>query len=147
MFRKEVKVTLCKDKAPALAFLRTVDGDFPVPLSQKADLEDLAQKVIDRGYIVAVQEGERLLSAAFFYCNDVETEIGYLSVLATLPECRGMGYANAVISEMERIAKEQGMRRMQLYTYRSNKGAVDFYIKNGYRIAEGEERLRLVKEL
>lgn len=48
-------------------------------------------------------------------------------------ELTGKGYGSTLIKEMERYAKEKGVKRVSVGTNTDNKIAIPFYLKNGYK--------------
>jgi ribosomal protein S18 acetylase RimI-like enzyme len=56
----------------------------------------------------------------------------YINGLATLPECRGMGYGTELIELSHRLAKGQGCRELSIQTFASNPGARRLYERLGF---------------
>jgi len=54
---------------------------------------------------------------------------------------RGKGYGRMLMREMERYAKDKGMKVLMLDTEPDNSRALIFYLKNGYRICGYKENL------
>ena len=51
-----------------------------------------------------------------------------------LPECRGKGFATAVLDELEKWAVELNFQKCLLETGKKQPEAISLYIKNGYKI-------------
>lgn len=113
-------------------FLRQVDDMFPVPLSQRRELHAYAEKLYDKATVCAEMEGDRIIALAVGYTDQVIDNIGYLSVVATLPEARGKGLASKLIRQFLAIAKEKQLSGVHLYTNRTNEGAIALYRKLGF---------------
>lgn len=113
-------------------FLLAVDQSFPVPLSKKQDLHILAQKFWEKATICARLDGNEIVTALFGYTDNVTDNIGYMSVLASLPKARGKGYAQAVVREFLDVAAKKGLSAAHLYTDRSNITAIGLYEKLGF---------------
>ncbi|WP_366655641.1 GNAT family N-acetyltransferase [Fodinicurvata sp. EGI_FJ10296] len=67
----------------------------------------------------------------------------YINVLACYPEYRGRGIGSQLLHLAERIAQDQGMRRMSLIVASNNSGARRLYERNDY---SETARLPCVKE-
>ncbi len=113
-------------------FLSTADSDFPIPLSRKTDLGNLAHKLLKNGLAMVIINGSDIASGCFGYANDVESKVAYISVVATLKDFRGMGLAEKCIRVFLDEAKKLNMESVVLYTHNTNQGAVKLYEKIGF---------------
>ena len=113
-------------------FLFTVDTMFPVPLSQKQDLREFSKKLYDKATICYSSENGEICAMLAGYTDNVTDNIGYMSILATLPSARGKGYASALIKEFIDIASRKGIDAVHLYAVRDNTPAVRMYEKLGF---------------
>lgn len=110
-------------------FLNTVDKDFPIPLSNRQNLDDLAQKFYEKAtFCVKIKNGE-IISAMIGYTDNLIEDFAYLSVVATLPTERGNGYATVLLKEFIGICRDKKVRAIHLYT---NKRAESLYRKQGF---------------
>ena len=131
----EVKITYEK----LLAFLLEADETFPVPLSQKQDLKAFAQKLMDRATLCAIWEDNRIVSLVAGYTENVQNNMGYMSIAATLPAARGKGYAAALVRSFLEKAGEKKLDGVHLYAVHENLPAMRMYEKLGfvpYQVAE-----------
>lgn len=121
------------DKCDSLVrFLHEVDADFPIPLSQKVDLNAWAARVLKSGFaFAAVQEGH-IVGVAAGYANDVAWRKGFLSVLAVASDARGRGIGETLVAKFEREAALRGMERISLTTHLSNIAARRLYSRMNY---------------
>lgn len=71
-------------------------------------------------------------------CRPLEPGIVEIKRLFALPCSRGAG--RALLRHIEAFARDYGYREAWLETRRSNPAAVDFYLRNGYRIIENYGR-------
>ncbi len=113
-------------------FLNAVDKDFPINLSAKTDLDELSDKFIKNGVLCYKEENDILTALVAGYANDLETKTAYISVVATLNEHRGKGFAKELVKEFLKKAKENGMEKAVLYTHYTNKGAIMLYKNLGF---------------
>lgn len=61
----------------------------------------------------------------------------YIYRLGVAPDYLKKGMGSYMIKEAEKIAKERGGEYLRLLVVDFNKPAIEFYIKNGYRRAQG----------
>ena len=113
-------------------FLNAIDREFQIPLSQKCDLKGLAQKFYEYGTFFVEQSGDQIVSMVAGYTNDLSGKKAYVSVVGTLPEATGKGYATRLLKEFIQISTEKGMKEVHLYTVPTNIGAIYMYKKIGF---------------
>lgn len=130
------------NKERLYSFLKAVDKSFPVPLSLKQDLDILAEKFADKATLCYVEERGRILALVAGYTDSVIDNIGYISVVATLPEARGAGYGSRLVREFLDVARKKKLSAVHLYTARSNVAAIGMYKKIGFEewLCENEPR-------
>ena len=130
------------NKERLYSFLKAVDKSFPVPLSEKQDLSVLVAKFIEKATLCHVLNEGRMIALVAGYTENVTENMGYISVVATIPEARGKGYAKALVGEFIDIARSKGLSAVHLYTVRTNTSAVKMYEKLGFAewVCENEPR-------
>lgn len=115
-----------------LEFLKEVDGDFPVPLSQKVDLETFSVKLFDKATLVCKIEDEEILSMIAGYTQNLKDGLAYISVMATKRKARGQGLAEKLLKEFLNRCEAVGVDAVHIYTVSSNTSAVRLYEKFGF---------------
>ena len=113
-------------------FLAAVDMNFPVPLSQKQDIETLTDKFLQKATLCYKDIDGEIVSLVAGYTENVINDLAYISVVATLPDAAGKGYASQLVRDFLCIAKEKGLYAVHLYVVRSNIPAVKMYSKLGF---------------
>jgi len=83
-------------------------------------------------HVAGYDEAKRLVCVGRLHA--VETGVGQVRYMAVEEPMRGRGLGQAVLDELERLAKRQGMTAIRLDARES---AVGFYQRNGYA-TEGE---------
>ena len=141
------KVTICNDVKKLKTFLGEIDSCLPVSLSERVDLSKYAEKVISSGKVLCIEKADKIVASSMFYCNDTKSKKGYLTLLGTLPEHEGKGYARVLMEEMEEFSRTSGISTMHLDTDCSNTKAVAFYSKCGYIIEKVDKKIHMMKEL
>ncbi len=115
-----------------LEFLKRVDNSFPVPLSKKQELYDLAQKFCQMATLCYTLENGKMVALVAGYTENLINNTAYISVVATLPEARGKGYAKAAVKQFLDICISKGIAAAHLYTDASNNAAIALYEGLGF---------------
>ena len=113
-------------------FLSTVDKLFPVPLSQKQNLQDFAIKLSEKANIHCIMQEDIIVSMVVGYTKNLTDNIAYISVVATLPEYQGKGYAKKLLSEFIEDCKSKAIKAVHLYTSVINTSAISMYKNFGF---------------
>ena len=133
---------MCVEGTPILRFLIKVDHLFPVPLSEKKRLSELAGVFMVYGTMGMVKEGDKIISLCAGYANDNLTRLAYISVVASLPEYAGKGYGKVAVRDFITKAINNGMKAIHLYAVKDNAPAIRMYESLGFidYIVEDEPR-------
>ena len=115
-----------------LSFLREVDYDFPVPVSSKTELSDLAEKYCKYGTLCCEYIGNRVLAMVAGYTENTPGDLGYISLVATCRESRGTGLASKLIKEFLLKASDCSLKGVHVYTHCNNVKAINMYQKLGF---------------
>ena len=123
-------------------FLLKVDTCFKTPLSSRQNLLTLAEKFYEKATVCTVEDSEQILAMVSGYTENIIDGIAYISVVATLPEVQGKGYAKALINQFKQICIQKKIEAVHLYTDVSNTKAITMYEKLGFNayIKENEQR-------
>ena len=97
------------------------------PLGSERDEHDVTAT-----HVAGYDEGKRLVCVGRLHA--VGTDVGQVRYMAVKESLRGRGLGQAVLDEIERLAKQQGMRTIVLD---AREAAVGFYLRNGY-VATGD---------
>ena len=119
-------------------FLQEVDSLFPIKLSDKIDLKELSSKFLSVGTIFSIYNENKLVALLAGYNNDFVNSKAYISVLAVLPEYQGKGYASKLITDFTNDCKNKNIKRIELFTHKTNANAIKMYKKNGFNIDNTE---------
>lgn len=133
---------MCVEGTPILRFLIKVDHLFPVSLSEKKRLSELADVFMVYGTMGMVKEGDKIISLCAGYANDNLTRLAYISVFASLPEYAGKGYGKVAVRDFITKAINNGMKAIHLYAVKDNAPAIRMYESLGFidYIVEDEPR-------
>ena len=114
------------------AFLCEVDHDFPVPLSKKTDIDQLAKKYCQYATLCCEFAGDKIIAMVAGYTENTIDQMGYISLVATVKSARHKGLSSKLIKDFLRIAKEKGLRSVHVYTHSTNQNAINMYQKLGF---------------
>lgn len=128
-------------------FLTDIDFELPTPLSNRVDLETYARKVLEKGIVLGIKDDKKLVSASFFYANDNSSRVAYLTLLGTLRQYRGLGYAKKLLTKTLEYCKKKSMTVIQLETDLNNKSAISLYSSFGFEIIEVKEKISMKKNI
>jgi ribosomal protein S18 acetylase RimI-like enzyme len=127
------------NKGEILLFLQKVDSLFPIKLSDKTDLSDLAEKFTSSGTVFSISENKDIVGLIAGYNNDDVNHKAYISVLAILPEYQGKGYASKLLSDFTEDCYKRKIKCIELFTHKTNENAIKMYKKNGFIIDENNK--------
>ncbi|MBO5505642.1 MAG: GNAT family N-acetyltransferase [Clostridia bacterium] len=124
--REKIKVEKVYD------FLKKVDSNFPVPLSKRQDLKFLSEKLTDKGTLCIATDDGNIVSMVGGYTENIIDNKAYISVVATLKEYSGKGFAKRLVREFIEVCKEKNIDAAHLYTVHNNTVAVNMYKSLGF---------------
>lgn len=94
-----------------IEYLKSVDKDFYVPLSNKVDLTNYSIKLLKHGFVICIND-EHIEGLIGGYANDLVNHIAHISILSTLKEARGKGYARQMLICAIKYCKTCGMKKI-----------------------------------
>ena len=115
-----------------LRFLEEVDAEFPIPLSSKVEIRELAEKYYEKAALCCRCEGDRIIAMVAGYIKNTPDQMGYISLVATTGDARRKGYSCALLREFLELAKAEGLKAVHVYTHETNIRAVGMYRKVGF---------------
>lgn len=122
------------DVAAIETFLRRVDGDFPVPLSQKQDLHSFARKLAESATICFEEDETGIIAMVAGYTDNLVGGMAYVSIAATVAGARGKGLATKLMREFMDICVIKKISALHLYAVASNLPAMSMYRKLGFSV-------------
>ena len=137
----------CNDIEKLKKFLWKIDDRLPTPLSCRVEIDAYATKIISFGMVLCIEQENEIISAILFYANDFNQRKGYLSLLGTLENHEGKGYGRKLMTKVEHVAKEKGMKALYLHTEKNNEKALTLYKRIGYKIIDIDTKVYMKKEL
>lgn len=93
-------------------YLREVDKDFEIPISNKTDLEIYATKLLTHGIVLVSFDSGNFNGMLAGYCNDTISGNAIISILSVKQQSRGQGISHHLINKMIDSCREAGMRKI-----------------------------------
>lgn len=95
------------------------------------DLEDIENSYFNGGeFLVGLLNNEIIAVGAY---RKVSDKMGHIRRMRVHPEHRRKGFAQQILKELEKEAKRNKLKELQLRTSKQQKMAQSFYEKNGYK--------------
>lgn len=130
-------ITLDKGwKEPLVSFLSEISPDLPRPLIGRVDLAEYADKLLDKGYVVAMADGSELVGICGGYANDLIGKRSVVTIMGVRAAIRKGGEGTRLMNCFIGLALKHGMRTLELETHETNLGAIAFYERNGFSLIE-----------
>ncbi len=121
-----------------------------LPSLQKGqvNIKEHAHKFALYACVIKLVIQEDVAAFAAFYCNNISTQVAFLSMIAVKPEFKRRGYGSEILKAAESMSVKVNMKSMQLQVARTNASAQAFYKKLGYcSIKEDETSVFMSKKL
>ena len=124
-------------------YLREVDKDFEIPLSNKTDLEIYAAKLLTHGIVLASLDCGHFNGMLAGYCNDTNGGNATISILSVKKHSRGQGISHQLIIRMIDFCREAEMRKILVDSI--NPIAISSYRSSGFHITKIESDDKITK--
>jgi putative acetyltransferase len=86
--------------------------------------------LVARGAFLIGRAGGRAVACGAF--RPLQGDVAEIKRMFVVPDCRGRGYSKAVLTELERLAQENGYTTVRLETGDRQTEAIRFYERSGY---------------
>jgi ribosomal protein S18 acetylase RimI-like enzyme len=117
-----------------LEFLRDIDTDFPVSLSDKVELSEYAYKLWRRATLCTeVREGE-IVGMVAGYTENLDENLAYIALVGVRSAFRHQGIAQKLVECFVRTCDEKKVKGVHLYTDARNVAAIQMYKKLGFEL-------------
>lgn len=117
-------------------FVKFIDNEFPIKLSNLVNIEDYIKKLITYGNVLVAKDKNKIVGICAGYMNDIEKYNAYISILGIDSEYRKLGIATGLVNVFIEKANKCGMKRIFLETHKENFSALNFYKKNEFIVLE-----------
>ncbi len=128
------------DTQTVMRHLFCCDADFIPPLSDRVEIENYAQKIVQQAArFEALMDGE-LIGLVAAYCNDFEQRVAYITSVSVLPSWQGRGIAAQLITQCIGHCRDQGFASISLEVDGQNLVALKLYTSRGFTFCETRGR-------
>ncbi len=101
----------------------------------------------DTKLTLLIEDGGDVIAIAYITIREDKVvlgkKIGYIEAVCVDDKFRGRGFGGEIVGQMELLAKDKGISRMDLMVWNFNDDAIEFYRVLGYEV----QRLMLEKEI
>jgi ribosomal protein S18 acetylase RimI-like enzyme len=120
---------------PVLALHRGAMEGIATGMTQaeeEADLHDIKNQYLASGgeFLIGIVENEVVAIGGF---RRVANDLAEIKRMRIRSDLQGQGLGTSLLTELERRAREQGIRKLSLETAITRVRTPDFYRKHGYR--------------
>jgi len=125
--------------ADLLYLLFTQESDFKPDRNKQIKGLQLIIHNPDRGFILVAKDGQSIagmVSVLKLISTAEGGEVGLLEDMIVHPDYQRMGIGSQLIKEAMKLSGKQKLTRLTLLTDKTNKKAIDFYVKHGFNKSE-----------
>jgi len=134
----EIIQLLKKDYDKLLNFIQEENNSFPVPLSDRVDLDSYVDKLLNNAVVYGINDMNELCGIICYYKNNFIDKKAYLSYLCIKKEYRGKKAGQKLLDIMTSDCQKDHFKSIILETNKNNKIARNFYEKNGFVLIKEE---------
>ena len=140
------------EKEKFFDFIKKINYDFPIPVSEKVDLNEYCEKLWEKAELVAEVQDEEILGLVAGYMNDLENGSAYISLVGVSRDFRNQGLGKKLVHQFVLRCREKQIRSVNLYTHKTNQAAIKMYEGLGFEIdSEGNQNrmddIHFIKQL
>lgn len=140
------------EKEKFFDFIKKINYDFPIPISEKVDLNEYCEKLWEKAELVAEVQDEEIRGLVAGYMNDLENGSAYISLVGVSRDFRNQGLGKKLVHQFVLLCREKQIRSVNLYTHKTNQAAIKMYEGLGFEIdSEGNQNrmddIHFIKQL
>ena len=140
------------EKEKFFDFIKKINYDFPIPVSEKVDLNEYCEKLWEKAELVAEVQDEEIRGLVAGYMNDLENGSAYISLVGISRDFRNQGLGKKLVHQFVLLCREKQIRSVNLYTHKTNQAAIKMYEGLGFEIdSEGNQNrmddIHFIKQL
>ena len=136
------------DREKFKKYVKEVEGDFPIPLSERVDLEEYADKLYYDSTLICEEENSEIIGFVAGYINETESMQAYVSILSVHKNARGKGLARKLMTQFVEECRKKNFRKVSLHSNVSNTIAYELWLKLGFVVdAQDGDRVHMTYDL
>lgn len=142
-------INVVKTKEEVFSILLKFDNCFLPSLTNTiTDLSTYTEKLFLNANIICVTNNKEIIGFVAFYSNDEIDKIGYITLIAVLPNYTGKGFGKMLLNKCIEKCKQNNMKKLKLEVNKNNYNAIKFYKKNGFKaIQENQNSYYMIVDL
>ncbi len=110
-------------------------------LREEKAIEFFAKKFSKYANVVVAENKEnKIIGFIVYYANDFNSRSSFITMIATLPEFRGMHVGQLLLNFCKKDIRSKGFLFIKLEVRKENLAAQKFYEKNGFIIISEKEK-------
>ena len=121
------------------------DADFVPKLSERVEISNYANKIVDRAMRFEAWVDGMLVGLVAAYCNDNEHLTAYITSVSVLKVWQGGGVASQLIQQCIGRVKLLGFKNIELEVDSVNVGAIRLYEKMNFMINRMNDRTMIMQ--
>lgn len=114
MNEKQINIIDTIEKEELINFLYEVEDDFIPRLTDRFSIPYYAHKLITNARFFAAVSDSSIIGVIAFYCNDVNNQLVYCSILALTEKYRKLGIGSRLLNKMIEFARNTGFERVEI---------------------------------
>lgn len=127
------------EKNQIVSFLQSINNDFNPPLTEKVNLYEYVDKILNKAHIIyRLSQENKIIGLLVLYCNDEIELKSYATLLGVDKNYRGKGLARSMMNEAIEYVKKRNYLTISLYS--NNNIAISLYKDLGFTIKEDGDR-------
>lgn len=139
-----------------LTFLKTVEGDFYPPLSERKSLSEyLDAELTDNSVTLLALHNQDIVGYVNCQFNKPQKNESYINTLAVSVRFRGRGIGGKLLQKILETAKLSGFKTIKTRTWSTNKSGLTLYKNCGFEVdyvvkndrKNGVDSIYLIKEM
>lgn len=130
------------EKNDLVKYLKKVDLSFPIPLSRKVNLEEYADKLLEKATLCCEYKEHELVGLVAGYTDNLINNLAYIALVGVTENAQHQGIASRLVKEFCEICNKKKIDKVHLYTDTTNIKAIKMYKKLGFEefFIENESR-------
>lgn len=134
MVGEDLVIERCLNTEEKLKAIQLCGNAFAIPMHERDGFSEYFQKIDSLACFLIAKRKNIISGFSAFYMNDQDNKTAFLSLIAVAPQVQGNNIGAVLLNESEKLARENGMRRMFLKVRCDNQKAIRFYEKHGYMV-------------
>lgn len=135
MVNKCIRIKTVLSENEMIEIMKKSSADFFNQNINNIDMiQNLTYKFYNFGFFLSASYLENLAGFIAFYANNMETCIGFLSMIIVIKEYQNKGIGTALLDKCIDICKENGMNKLRLEVDIKNKKAIKVYERKGFKV-------------